>query len=96
MASNGRRPQNIKSGISQQPLIRFSLNFKFQLREAVKKERRKKTYWILLKFQTQAYMTKPCFVNPSNEDNLKLLKLEYLINNFLDHTQFLNLCSYLQ
>jgi hypothetical protein len=30
--SNGRRPQNIKSGISQQPLIGSSSNFKLKLR----------------------------------------------------------------
>ena len=30
--SNGRRPQNIKSRISQQPLIGFSSNFKLKLR----------------------------------------------------------------
>ena len=29
--SNGRQPQNIKSGISQQPLIRSYLNFKLEL-----------------------------------------------------------------
>ena len=38
-------------------------------------------------------MTKPCFVNPSNEDYLKILKVEYLSNCFLDHTQILNLDS---
>ena len=30
--SNGRRPQNIKSGISQQPLIGSYSNFKLKLR----------------------------------------------------------------
>ena len=30
--SNGRRPQNIKSLISQQPLVRFYSNFKLHLR----------------------------------------------------------------
>jgi hypothetical protein len=30
--SNGRRHQNIKSGISQQPLLGFSSNFKPELR----------------------------------------------------------------
>ena len=30
--SNGRRPQNIKSGISQQPLIGSYSNFKLRLR----------------------------------------------------------------
>jgi hypothetical protein len=32
MTTNGRRPQNIKSGISQQPCIGFSSNFKLKLR----------------------------------------------------------------
>ena len=48
--SNGRLPQNIKSRISQQPLI-----------------------------------------GPIIEDNLKILKVEYLSNILLDPTQILNL-----
>ena len=36
-------------------------------------------------------MTKTYFVNPSNEDDLKGLKLEYLSNQLLDHTKILNL-----
>ena len=32
MTSNGRQPQNIKSGISQQPLIGSSSNFKLKNR----------------------------------------------------------------
>ena len=47
-------------------------------------------------------MTKPSFVNRSNEDdlkwdttpmedNLKILKVEFLINRLLDYTQFSNL-----
>ena len=28
------------------------------------------------------------------EDNLKILKVEYLSNNLLDHTQIWNLCLY--
>ena len=35
--SNGRRPQNIHSGISQQPLIGSSLNLKLKLRGPNKK-----------------------------------------------------------
>ena len=31
--SNGRQPQNIKSGISQEPLIEFSSNFELKLRK---------------------------------------------------------------
>jgi hypothetical protein len=35
-------------------------------------------------------MTQPYFINPSNEDDLKILKVEYLSNRLLDHTQILN------
>ena len=35
-------------------------------------------------------MTKPYFTNTSNEDNLKILNMEYLSNHLLDHTQILN------
>ena len=36
-------------------------------------------------------MTKPYFVKPSNEDDLKILKVEYLRNHLLDPTQILDL-----
>ena len=36
-------------------------------------------------------MTKTYFVNPLNEDDLKILKVEYLSNCLLDHTRMLNL-----
>ena len=36
-------------------------------------------------------MTKPYFVNPLNEEDLKILKVEYLSNHLLDYTQILNL-----
>jgi hypothetical protein len=32
MTSNGKQPQNIKSGITQRPLIGYSSNFKLKLR----------------------------------------------------------------
>ena len=38
-----------------------------------------------------SYMTKPCFVNPSNEDNLKISKVEYFSNRSFDNTKILNL-----
>ena len=38
-------------------------------------------------------MTIPYFVNNSNEDTLKILKVEYLSNNLLDPTQILNLTN---
>jgi hypothetical protein len=39
-------------------------------------------------------MTKPYFVYPLNEDDLKKLKVEYLSNLLLDHTQILTLSLY--
>ena len=36
-SSDGRRPQNIKSWISQQPLIRSSWNFKLEIGDDIKK-----------------------------------------------------------
>jgi hypothetical protein len=54
--------QNIQNGISQQPLIRYSLNFKLKLMEQTKNEN---------------YLKRR---RPTMEDDLKILKLEYLIN----------------
>jgi hypothetical protein len=39
-------------------------------------------------------MTQPYFINPSNEDDLKILKVEYLSNLLLDHTQILTFSLY--
>ena len=61
--SDGRWPQNIKSGISQQPLIGSSSNFKLKLRGLNQN-------W--------------------NEDDLKILKLEYINNHWSDLPQILN------
>ena len=36
-------------------------------------------------------MTRQYLTNPKNEDDLKLLKVEYLSNHLLDHTQILSL-----
>ena len=36
-------------------------------------------------------MTKSYFVNPLKEDDLKILKVDYLTNRFLDHTQIFEL-----
>ena len=72
-ASNGRWPQNNKSGISQQPLIRRSSNFKPKLRWPNQN-------WKCLKWR-----------QPPMEDYLKILKVEYLSNHWLDLTQILNL-----
>ena len=36
-------------------------------------------------------MTTPYFVNPLKEDDLKISKVEYLSNHWIDRTQILNL-----
>ena len=73
--SNGRRPQNIKSWISQQPLIGSSLNFKLKLRGQNQNQKWLK-WW-----------------RPPMEDDLRILKVEYLSDHWLDLPQILNLCS---
>jgi carboxypeptidase C (cathepsin A) len=41
-----------------------------------------KTYWIILKFETEAYMTKQYFGNASNENDLQWKKTsKYLKKN---------------
>ena len=71
--SNGRRPQNIKSGISQQPLIGSYSYFKLNL-----------------DYQTILYKSFK-WRGPPMEDDLKTLKVVYLSNLVLNHTQILNL-----
>ena len=71
--SNGRRPPNIKSWISQQPLIGSSSNFKLKLRGPN---------------QNKKYLK---WRRPPMEDNLKILKVEYLSNHWSDLPQILNL-----
>ena len=72
---NGRQPQNIKSWISQQPLIGSSSNFKLKLRGPNKNNKCLK--WRQLPM----------------EDDLKILKIEYLSNHSSDPPQILNLRS---
>ena len=74
--SNGRRPTNIKSGISQQPRIRSYSNFKLQLK------------WP--NYVVQILLMK----TTSNEDDLKILKVEYLNHRLLDNAQMFNLSLY--
>ena len=69
----GRQPQNIKSGISQQPLIGSYSNFKLRLRQPKQSVQILQWRW------------------PPMEDNLELLKAEYISNHILDSTQILNL-----
>ena len=75
MTSNGRRPPNIKSWISQQPLIGSSSNFKLKLRGPN---------------QNQKYLK---WRRPPMEDDLKILKVEYLSNHWSDLPQILNWSS---
>ena len=71
--SNGRWPQNIKSWISQQPLIGSSSNFKLKLRG-------QNQNWNFLKWR-----------QPPMEDDLKILKVEYLSNLSSDLPKMFNL-----
>jgi hypothetical protein len=73
--SNGRQPQNVKSWISQQPLIGASSNFNLKLRGPNKNNK-------CLKWR-----------RPPLEDDLKILKVEYLSNQSSDPPQILNLSS---
>ena len=66
MTSHERRPQNIKSGISQQPLVGSYSNFKLKLWGPNHILKSSKWRW------------------PPTEDNLKLLKVEYLSNHCID------------
>ena len=75
MTSNGRRLQNIKSVVSQQQLIGSSSNFKLKLRGPNQN-------WncLILKWRW-----------PPMEDDLEILKVEYLSNHWSDHPKILNL-----
>ena len=61
--------QNIKSGISQQPLLGFSSNFKLELRG-----QKQYNMWLDMKTTCNGRL-------PLMEDNLKLLKVRYLSNH---------------
>ena len=116
--SNGRRPQNIKSWISQQPLIGSASNFKLKL----KGPNKIKNSWIEddLQWKTTSNIKswisqQPLIGSSSNfklklrgtnqnikyskwrwppmEDDLKMLKVEYLSNHSSDPPQILNLRS---
>ena len=76
--SNGRRSQNIQSWIFQQPLIRSSWNFKVKIRE-------RKPKWEIVAMKTTSNRRR----HPM-EDDLKILKVEYLNNNWLNLLQIWN------
>ena len=69
LTSNGRQPQNINSGISQQPLIGSYSNFKLNLRW--------QNYILQILKGSRTII----------EDDLKILKVEYLSNYSLDPPQ---------
>ena len=79
MTSNGRWPQNMKSGISQQPLVGSYSNFKLKpigSNQGVQRYQLKMTCsgrWPLM------------------EDDLKILKVEYLSNHWSDLPKISNL-----
>ena len=77
--SNGRQPQNRKSGISQQPLVGSYSNLTFKRIESNQSVKR-------------YHMKITCIVKrPPTEDDLKIWKVEYLSNHWLDLTQIWNL-----
>ena len=69
MTSIGRQPQNIKSGIFQQPIIGSNLSLDEQT-----------TFYKSLKWR-----------HPPMEEDLNILKVEYLSIHHLDYTHILNL-----
>ena len=73
MTSNERRPQNIKCGISQQPLIGSFSNLKHKLRRPNQNQK-------CLKQR-----------RPPIEEDLQILKVEFLSNHWPDLSQILNL-----
>ena len=90
--SNGRRPQNVKSWISQQPLIGSSWNFKLKPRGPNQNEKCLQWRWPLMEGDVQWKMTSNGR-QPPMEDDLKILNVEYLRNHWLDLSQNLSLSS---
>ena len=76
---NGRRPLNIKSWISQQPLIGSYSKFKLNLRSS-----------------NQSLQMLPMKTTSKIEDDLEIIKVEYLSNHWCDHTQISFVCSWVQ
>ena len=79
--SNGRQPQNLKSGISQQPLVGSYSNSNLKLIGSTQ---------IVHRYQIK--MTSNV-KQPPTEDDLKIWKVEYLSIHWSDLTQIWN-CSY--
>jgi hypothetical protein len=79
MTSDGRQPQNMKSGISQQPLDGSYSNLKLEQIESNQ--------------GVQRYQMKTTSNGrwPLTEDDLKIWKVEYLSNHWMDLTQIWNL-----
>ena len=76
--SSGRRPQNMESGISQQPLVRSYSNLKLEL--------------IWSNQSVQRYQMKMTSNGrwPPADDDLKIWQVEYLSNHWSDLTQIWN------
>ena len=77
--SDGWRPQNVIRGISQQPLIVSSSNFKLKLRGTNQIK-------VVVEFEMKTNSDRP----PMDYD-LKILKVEYLSNQWSDPPRFSNL-----
>ena len=88
--SNGRQPQNIKSWIYQQPLIGSSSNFKLKLRGPNQHQKS-------LKWRSSGDQTKIKHSSngrrPPMEDNLRILKVEYISNHWSDLPEISNFMS---
>ena len=102
--TNGRRPQNIKGWISQQPLLGSSSNLKLKLTANGRQHQNIKA-WIyqqpLVGFSTNFKLKLrgpnqnwKCLKRRRHpmEDNLKKLKVEYLSNHWSDLPKILKLC----
>jgi hypothetical protein len=75
--SNGRRPQKVQSGVSQQPLIGLFSNFKLKFGDQTeRKHGRQPQMEDDLKWKMTSNGRRP-----QMEDDLKILKVEYLSNH---------------
>jgi hypothetical protein len=88
---NGRRPQNIKSWISQQPLNGTSSNFKLKFRGPNKMKYCLKWIWPTMEDDLKILKVEYLWRRPTMEDNLKILKVEYLSSHWSDPHSILNL-----
>jgi hypothetical protein len=78
MTSNRRRPQNMKTGISQQPLVGSYSNLKLKL---IGSNQSKQKYKMNMTSNGR---------RPPIEDDHTILKVEYINSHWLDLTHILN------